>query len=602
MYTQDVNLNVVPVGVRPVIHCSQYDNNLQAIRFALYKNNTAFAIPSGAAVLINGYKPDNTGFSYAATAISGNTVTFAVTQQMTAIAGDVLCELRVKTESQVIGTLNFVLRVEPAPLTDDTIISETDIPLIEQAVDIAANLAEYIQQTLNARDDAQTAAADAAASATDAATDAASAASDAASVQNLYDSIETAKQGANAAAHAANTAAASLSDMTATATTLQPGSSATASYDANNKRFTFGIPQGAKGDSGIVTPVSGFYTLAVDDEGYLYCYSNDEITESMFYYDEEEGNLYWMSPTTPIVTSVSGNMVTFVNKSSAENAVEVTSGIAPIQSFNGYDKPWPAGGGKNKFDPSVYSKYIQSDGKYRAPASQIAKIYIPIPSSLLDTPCTFSCYADMTNSGTLTNVLAQVTIGGTSKKNGNFVQKGSIGRSTVSFTPTSTKDYVSITFESNGENEFTFYDIQLEASSAVTDFAPYENICPISGRESVTVWREASYDPSADPALTIQLGTTVYGGTVDVVSGVMTITKANIASYNGEEFPGEWISDRDVYAEGTVPTTGAQVVYDLASPVTVQLDPHTLKLLHGTNKIWSDSGAVTVQYNRWELE
>lgn len=292
MYTQETNLNVIPSGVRPVIHCSQYDNNLSAIRFKLYKDNAEFTIPSGAAVIINGYKPDNTGFSYAASAISGNIATMDVTQQMTAIAGDVLCELRVRTESQIIGTLNFILRVEPAPLTDDTIISETDIPLIEQAVDIAANLAEYIQQTLDARDDAQTAAADAAASATDAATDAASAASDAASVQELYDSIETAKQNANNAASAANAAAQELENITAQATTLPAGSNATASL--NNGVLTLGIPVGATGANGVVTDVSGLIAFSVDAAGNLYVHYNvnDDVADN-FRYDAETGNLYY---------------------------------------------------------------------------------------------------------------------------------------------------------------------------------------------------------------------------------------------------------------------------------------------------------------------
>lgn len=297
MYTQNTNLSVIPSGVRPVVPCSQYDNQLQAIRFNLYKEGTPFTIPTGAAVLVNGIKPDHTAFSYAATATSGNTATFSVTQQMTAVAGDVLCELRVRTASEIIGTLNFILRVEPAPLHDDSVLSETEIPLIEQAVDIAANLAEYIQQTLDARDDAQTAAADAAASATDAATDAASAASDAASVQNLYDSIETAKQGANAAAQAANTAAASLSGMTATATTLQPGASATATYNATTKVFTFGIPQGATGASGIQTQISGLFAMSVDADGNLYAHCNsNELTAANFRYESDTGNLYYVIP------------------------------------------------------------------------------------------------------------------------------------------------------------------------------------------------------------------------------------------------------------------------------------------------------------------
>lgn len=280
MYTQDVNLNVVPVGVRPVIHCSQYDNNLQAIRFALYKNNTAFAIPSGAAVLINGYKPDNTGFSYAATAISGNTVTFTVTQQMTAIAGDVLCELRVRTESQIIGTLNFVLRVEPAPLTDDTIISETDIPLIEQAVDIAANLAEYIQVTYDNAAAAKASAESSASSATSAATSAASAASDAASVQELYDSIDDAKTAANAAAANANAVAADVQAKLDSGAFIGPQGPQG--------------PQGPAGDGGIITEIAGFFTMWVNDAGDLYVSAQTDLSD-MFHYDEETGNLYYVT-------------------------------------------------------------------------------------------------------------------------------------------------------------------------------------------------------------------------------------------------------------------------------------------------------------------
>ena len=297
MYTQDVNLNVVPVGVRPVVHCSQYDNNLQAIKFTLYKNNVAFPIPSGAAVLINGYKPDNTGFSYAATAISGNTATFTVTQQMTAVAGEVLCELRVRTSNQIIGTLNFILRVEEAPLKDDSILSETEIPLIEQAVDIAANLAEYIQQTIDNAAAAKASADAAAASATDAATDAASAASDAASVQELYDSIEAAKAAANAAAENANTAAEDLTGFSATANTLEAGASATAAYNASTKRFTFGIPRGPKGDSGIQTQISGLFAMSVDGDGNLYAHCNsDELTAANFRYESDTGALYYVIP------------------------------------------------------------------------------------------------------------------------------------------------------------------------------------------------------------------------------------------------------------------------------------------------------------------
>lgn len=295
MYTQAINLDVIPAGVRPVIHVSQFDNQVQALRFTLYKDNLLFTIPSGAAVLINGYKPDNTAFSYAATATSGQTATFSVTQQMTAVPGDVECELRVRTASEIIGTLNFILRVEKAPLTDDSVISETEIPLIEQAVDIAANLAEYIQQTLDAAEAASASAQAAATSATDAATEAASAEVNAQNIYDMYDSINAAKTAANTAAQNANNAASLLTGITAQANTLTAGSSATVTYDATNKRFTFGIPKGDKGDEGGVSaPISGFFTMYVDEDGYLWAVSQDDVSD-MFHYDETTGVLYFVT-------------------------------------------------------------------------------------------------------------------------------------------------------------------------------------------------------------------------------------------------------------------------------------------------------------------
>ena len=52
------------------------------------------------------------------------------------------------------------------------------------------------------------------------------------------------------------------------------------------------------------------------------------------------------------------------------------------------------------------------------------------------------------------------------------------------------------------------------------------------------------------------------------VDGDVTVTRRTgyIASYNGESLPGRWTSSHDVYAEGATPTTGAQVVYELAVP------------------------------------
>ena len=77
---------------------------------------------------------------------------------------------------------------------------------------------------------------------------------------------------------------------------------------------------------------------------------------------------------------------------------------------------------------------------------------------------------------------------------------------------------------------------------------------------------------------------------------MLTVTDGYIASYNGETLPSTWISDRDTYAEGTSPTTGAEVVYKLANPQTYQLDGNQIKSLLGNNNAWCSTGDATLEY------
>ena len=107
-----------------------------------------------------------------------------------------------------------------------------------------------------------------------------------------------------------------------------------------------------------------------------------------------------------------------------------------------------------------------------------------------------------------------------------------------------------------------------------------------------------TYEPYQGTTYTIQLGSTCYGGELDVKSGVLKVTDGYIASYNGETLPSTWISDRDVYAPNTSPTTGAEVVYKLATPQEIQLTPTEVTLLLGINNIWADSGDTYIKYKR----
>lgn len=149
MITQSINLNLIPGAVPPRIKVSQYDFGSRTLSFTLFNGTSPFTTASLAA-RIQGTKPDNKGFSYDAT-YSAGVVTADVTRQMTACAGAVICELVIVDGSNnELGTGNFILDVEAAALSEDTDISETEIPAIIDAAEANAERAEAAAESAEA--------------------------------------------------------------------------------------------------------------------------------------------------------------------------------------------------------------------------------------------------------------------------------------------------------------------------------------------------------------------------------------------------------------------------------------------------------------------
>lgn len=154
MTTQSFNLELIPQGVAPCVYVSQYDKG-QTWLISLFANNLPFNIPSGAGVVIQGTKPDSTGFQYPCT-FNDNVVTATEQQQMTVIAGKVLCEIKISQGDAIIASLNFCLIVEPAALRDDTIISDTELPLIEEAAEAVEQIPALVESALEDIGEAKT--------------------------------------------------------------------------------------------------------------------------------------------------------------------------------------------------------------------------------------------------------------------------------------------------------------------------------------------------------------------------------------------------------------------------------------------------------------
>lgn len=113
-------------------------------------------------------------------------------------------------------------------------------------------------------------------------------------------------------------------------------------------------------------------------------------------------------------------------------------------------------------------------------------------------------------------------------------------------------------------NALPFY-----SPSMIVRFSPTKIVDTIAGKDhvSVSIADESGDDPVE---LTQAFGEIVYGGEFDFVSGKLKKIYGYLSPYAGEEIPEPWISSKDEYVPGTIPTAGAQVVYPLETPVYVE--------------------------------
>lgn len=459
----------------------------------------------------------------------------------------------------------------------------------------------------------------------------------------------------------------------------------------------------------------------------------------------------WIEASGGIEKTKTGNPI-HITDALAKPVQALSVAIEPIQDLNGYDNPWPAGGGVNKLPPAAvtgstvvngvtFTAY--SDGHYH-----ISKGAAGSSSAF----CSFNlseavdALAGMYVVPKCADVNGSVTMGLRDADSSAIkeVYCGQPNPSAIQTTATATIFYLYVAY--SVENiEYDIYPML--ADSVLTTYSPYSNICPISGhtdadvtRTGVNVWDETYYISSSriqsnyipvlpnttynrvspnniiplfcdinktqistglwgtgtfttpqycyyirfqvDPAYgetyhndisinypstdtgyhsgaynetyPISLGTTVYGGTLDVLTGVLTVDRSFI-TLNGTEnfvarslsgsfyyqfsgalvlnsetqtsengilssyyksaswassqsndkcvscfyYGGIHIRDTAYSSEEQLKTALAsnplQVIYPLATPTTIQLTPTQVELLLGENNIWSD-GTMTLVY------
>lgn len=381
-----------------------------------------------------------------------------------------------------------------------------------------------------------------------------------------------------------------------------------------------------------------------------------------------------------LTKTASGNPVV-ISDCAGGKARSLITEINAIQDLHGYDEPWAGGAGKNKLPMTVSAikaanttgtwtgnVYAISNGTFEIltdTANNVTGIkangtFNSTVTFLIDS--TYKTLSDMFGSGDFK--LSQGIINTwTSSSSGLALQKQEAGSNInipvngteISFSATGTDHYrPMLRFYSGELADNAVFLPMVRVSTESADFAPYSNICPISGRTAVVITRSDGDEISED--FTIQLGTTVYGADINWDTGVITVNDISI-TFDGSGDEG-WSrynqGSASAYAMQIDNTTGnsdtnvrpmtngasglnssdtygnydcfistshganwiagrrgistvedwktwlasnpIQVCYKLATPTTLQLTPTMLEMLKGYNRVTIESGSIELGY------
>ena len=149
---EQISVNLIPDGRPPVCHVSQNDVG-RTFRVNLYNGFAAFTFAGTETASVAIRKPDGTVVTATLTYTPGDSfVDITTTDQMTACAGDCLCDIKIEDNGAEIGTLNFIMQTEPDPLAGG-IQSASDIATLKtQIIDLITNNADVqaaIQELFN---------------------------------------------------------------------------------------------------------------------------------------------------------------------------------------------------------------------------------------------------------------------------------------------------------------------------------------------------------------------------------------------------------------------------------------------------------------------
>lgn len=251
----------------------------------------------------------------------------------------------------------------------------------------------------------------------------------------------------------------------------------------NGTTSTFDVTNGEKGDTGNgIASIEKTSTVGLVDT-YTITFTDGTTTT----FDVTNGSDTWgnitgtLSDQTDlqsaldnkadiILSSASGAVASF-SDGGAYPVTALSVGIEPVQDLHGQSSPYPAGGGKNLANISDATVTSQTNlGTVTLPAGTYAA----------------SCTA--TNNGSIVGYF-RIIQGSTQLMSVGVNTDANKTRISGSFTLTEQAEVIVRGAGASAGYNFSVADIQIESGSTATSYAPYSNICPISGHTSAVVTR-----------------------------------------------------------------------------------------------------------------
>ena len=203
--------------------------------------------------------------------------------------------------------------------------------------------------------------------------------------------------------------------------------------------------------------------------------------------------IYKFRDTTAIDTSLQtkeGSLVTIENPDEVIDIKSLTVDLEPIQDLNGYSKPWVGGAGKNKLHSTATSVTrdgitftVNSDGTVNVNGTATANTELVLTTNAISENGYYlinGCPSGSSNSTYWLNF--KITANGASYWAQDYGSGYSLSNGTIQNFGIFVKSGATV-------NNAVFKPMIRLASETDATYEPYENICPISGHDSVDVTR-----------------------------------------------------------------------------------------------------------------